>query len=276
MEVKVLGSVSPFCNNEHNGPGFLVTSNKTKILLDCGPGSTRLLNMEEDLKNLTIIISHLHRDHYSDLISSIAYSSYVYHNLGLLENKIRVYIPEPDYYREYENCTNQYGHSDYKAIDKPILDYQLLTNLGEENFLDVRTYNSNTIIQIEDVTATFSYNPHNIRSHSIKLSNGLESIVYSGDTGYKNNTLTKLAKNCNLLICESTFLRGQLKGNKDYHLYAHEAATIASIAKPDLLMLTHFWPTIKKEEYLKEALPIFENTIVAEENHVLKLTPSKK
>lgn len=276
MEIKVLGSVSPHPTKEHNGPGFLITSGQNKILLDCGPGSTRLLNMEEDLKNLTIIISHLHRDHYSDLISSIAYSSYVYHNLGLLENKIRVYIPEPDYYREYENCTNQYGHSDYKSIDKPILDYQLLTNLGEENFLDVRTYNSNTIIQIEDVTATFSYNPHNIRSHSIKLSNGLESIVYSGDTGYKNNTLTKLAKNCNLLICESTFLRGQLKGNKDYHLYAHEAATIASIAKPDLLMLTHFWPTIPKEQYLKEALPIFENTIVAEENHVLKLTPSKK
>lgn len=273
MEVKVLGSVSPACHGTKNGPGFLVTSGQNKILLDCGPGSTRLLNMEEDLKDLTIIISHLHRDHYSDLISSIAYSSYVYHNLGLLDRKVKVYIPEPDYYREYENCTNEYGHSDYRAIDKPTLDYQLLTNLGEESFLDIRTYNSNTIIQIEDITVTFSYNPHNIRSHSIKLSNSLESIVYSGDTGYEHNTLTKLAKNCNLLICESTFLKGQAKGNKDYHLYAHEAAQIASIAQVNQLMLTHFWPTIPKEEYFKEALPIFENTIVAEENHILKLTP---
>lgn len=276
MEIKVLGSVSPHPTKEHNGPGFLITSGQNKILLDCGPGSTRLLDMERDLQDLTIIISHLHRDHYSDLISSIAYTSYVHHNLGFLDKKVKVYIPEPDYYTEYENCTNQYGHSDYKAIDKPILDYQLLTNLGPESYLDVQTYSTNNIIQIGDITATFAYNPHNIRSYSIKISNGSETIVYSGDTGYQYNNLTKLATGCNLLICESTFLRGQLKGNKDYHLYAHEAATIASIAKPDLLMLTHFWPTIKKEEYLKEALPIFENTIVAEENHVLKLTPSKK
>ncbi|MDE5888716.1 MAG: hypothetical protein K2H20_01715 [Bacilli bacterium] len=272
MEVKVLGSVSPYCDKNHNGPGFLVTSGDNKILLDCGPGSTSLLDMEQDLKNLTIIISHLHRDHYSDLISSIAYTSYVHHNLGLLDQKVKVYIPKPDYYNDYENYTNQYGHYDYKLVSKPILDYQLLTNLGEESYLDIQTYSTDSKIQIGDVTATFAYNPHNIRSHAIKLDNGAEIIVYSGDTGYEHNNITKLAKKCNLLICESTFLRGQSKGTKDYHLYAHEAAKIASIAKPDLLMLTHFWPTIDKQKYVDEALPIFPNTIPAEEGHILKLT----
>lgn len=272
MEVKVLGSVSPACYKNYNGPGYLITSDQNKILLDCGPGSTRLLDMEKDLQNLTIIISHLHRDHYSDLISSVAYTSYVLHNLGLLDKKVKVYIPEPDYYTEHENYTNQYGKYDYRLVTKPILDYQLLTNLGPESYLDVKTYNTDSKIQIGDVTATFAYNPHNIRSHSIKLSNGLESIVYSGDTGYEHNNVVKLAKSCNLLICEATLLRGQSKGNHDYHLYAHEAATIASIAKPDLLMLTHFWPTIEKRKYIDEALPIFPNTIKAEEGYILKLT----
>lgn len=275
MEVKVLGSVSPHCTKEYNGPGFLITSGENKILLDCGPGSTRLLDMEKDLQNLTIILSHLHRDHYSDIISSVAYTSYVYHNLGLLDKKVKVYVPEPDYYTEHENYTNQYGQYDYRLVDKPILDYQLLTNLGPESYLDVITYQTNSKIQIGDVTATFAYNPHNIRSHSIKLSNGAETLVYSGDTGYQYNNLTKLAKGCNLLICEATFLRGQSKGKNDYHLYAHEAAIIASIAKPDLLMLTHFWPTIPKEQYVKEALPIFSNTIPAEEGHILKLTKKR-
>jgi len=275
MEVKVLGSVSPYCNSSKNGPGFLVTSGNNKILLDCGPGSTRLMNMETDLQNLTIIISHLHRDHYSDIISSIAYTSYVHHNLGLLENKIKVYIPEPDYYTDHENYTNQYGQYDYRLVDKPILDYQLLTNLGEESYLEVSTYRTDSKIKIGDVTATFAYNPHNIKSHSIKLSDGEVSLVYSGDTGYQYNKIERLSSCTNLLICESTFLRGQSKGQNDYHLYAHEAAKIASIAKPDLLMLTHFWPTIDKEDYLKEVLPIFPNTIVAEEGHILKLTPRK-
>lgn len=275
MEVKVLGSVSPSCYKNYNGPGFLVTSGYNKILLDCGPGSTRLLDMDKDYQNLTIIISHLHRDHYSDLISSIAYTSYVLHNLGLLENKIKVYIPEPDYYTEHENYTNEYNHYDYKLVTKPILDYQLLMNLGEENYLDVETYSTNSVLKIDNVTATFAYNPHNIRAHSIKLTDGETSLVYSGDTGYAHNNITKLANNCNLLICESTFLRGQSKGIHDYHLYAHEAAKIASIANPDLLMLTHFWPTIEKEKYVEEALPIFPNTIPAEEGHILKLTPTK-
>lgn len=276
MEVKVLGSVSPACYKNQNGPGFLVTSNHSKILLDCGPGSTRFLNLETDLQDLTIIISHLHRDHYSDLISSIAYSSYVYHNLGLLDHKVKVYIPEPNYYSTYEDCINSYGQADYKTVSKPILDYQLLTNLGPESYLEIITYNKDSKINIGNITATFSYNPHNIISHSIKLSDGEVSLVYSGDTGYKYNTLERLATNSSLLICEATFLKGQSKGEHDYHLYAHEAAQIASIANPNQLMLTHFWPTIAKEKYLTEALPIFPNTIVAEENHVLKLTPPRK
>ncbi len=275
MEVKVLGSVSPHCTEKYNGPGFLITSGENKILLDCGPGSTRLLDMEKDLKKMTIIISHLHRDHYSDLISSVAYTSYVLHNLGILENKVKVYIPEPDYYTDHENYTNQYGHYDYKLVTKPILDYQLLMNLGFESYLDVQTYNSDSKIQIGDVTATFGYNPHNIMSHSIKLSDGEVSMVYSGDTGYQYNNIEKLAKGTNLLICESTLLRGQSKGNHDYHLYAHEAAKIAYVSKPSILMLTHFWPTIEKEKYVAEALPIFSNTIPAEEGHILKLTNKK-
>ena len=57
----------------------------------------------------------------------------------------------------------------------------------------------------------------------------------------------------------------------DYHLYAHEAAQIARQSEVDKLLLTHFWPDINKELYLQEALPIFENTQVAEENLILKI-----
>ena len=69
MQLKVLGTVSPYSKEEKNCPGFLVTTENNKILLDCGNGITRNLNFPEDLNNLTIIISHLHRDHYSDIFS---------------------------------------------------------------------------------------------------------------------------------------------------------------------------------------------------------------
>lgn len=250
MILKVLGTVSPHCHNEKNCPGFLVTTNNSKILLDCGNGITRNLNYPDDIQDLIIIISHLHRDHYSDLFS-LAYDSYVYHNLGILKNRIKVYIP-------------------IQTSEETKYDYNLLTNLGEENYLEIITYQQQETITQGNTKISFSPNPHSIPSYSIKIQEGTQSLVYSGDTGYIGNTLEKFAIGANLLICESTFLKGQTR-KKDYHLYAHEAAQIAKKSDVDKLLLTHFWPDIDKDLYLQEALPIFENTQVAEENLILKL-----
>ena len=49
MEVKFLGTVSPYCKDEKNCPGYLVTEANTKILLDCGNGITRNLKLPDDL-----------------------------------------------------------------------------------------------------------------------------------------------------------------------------------------------------------------------------------
>lgn len=250
MELKVLGTVSPYCQQDKNCPGYLITTEDSKFLLDCGNGITRNLNFPNDLNNLTIIISHLHRDHYGELFS-IAYASYVYHNLNLLTQRIKVYIPAP---------TSQ----------EEILDYNLLTNLGTEQFLEIIPYQlQNTIVE-RNTTISFSKNPHSIPSYSIKIKHKDKTIIYSGDTGYIGNTIEKFAAGANLLICESTFLKNQKKSN-DYHLYAHEAAQIANAAKVKKLLLTHFWPNIDKREYLEEALQTFDKTLVAEENMILKL-----
>lgn len=95
------------------------------------------------------------------------------------------------------------------------------------------------------------------------------SIVYSGDTGYSEK-LKKFAQNCDIFICESTFLKGQIR-LENTHLYAHEAAMIAKEANVKQLILTHFWPELDKNLYLKEAKEIFENTEVAEEGKKLIL-----
>lgn len=102
------------------------------------------------------------------------------------------------------------------------------------------------------MTIRFRENPHQLLTHSIKISSKKHSLVYSSDTGYQNNSLETFAKNCNLLICESSFLKGQIKKG-DNHLYAHEAALIAKKANVKILALTHFWPEIDRQVYLKEA-----------------------
>ena len=250
MLLKVLGTVSPHCHKEKNCPGYLVITEDAKLLLDCGNGITRNLKYPEDIQELTIVISHLHRDHYSDIFS-IAYDSYVYHNLGLLTNKIKVYIPNP-------------------TSKEELLDFQILTNLGKEQYLEVIPYNPQDKLNIGNTYITFSSNPHSIPSYSMKISEQNTALVYSGDTGYVGNTIETFAAGSNLLICESTFLKNQKK-TKDYHLYAHEAAQIAKKAQVNELLLTHFWPDIDKNIYLEEAKPIFPNTKIAIENTLIKI-----
>ena len=50
-----LGTISTYCYEDKNCPGFLVINNKTKILLDCGNGITSNLHYPEDLQNLKIL-----------------------------------------------------------------------------------------------------------------------------------------------------------------------------------------------------------------------------
>ena len=251
--VTPLGTVSPYCKYNKNCPGFMIESNGKKILFDCGNGISRLLKMPDDLRNLIIIISHLHKDHYMDL-GCIAYASYVYKNLGYLKNKIKVYIPSDN------ACVSE----------KNNFDYNYLMNFGRENYCCFIPYDVNSKIYHGDMEVDFACNPHPLVTYSarIKCNNGL--IVYSSDTGYSNNKLVPFGNNADLLICESSFLKEQYK-KSDSHLYAYEAALIAKNANVKQLMLTHFWPEIDGDEYVREAKEIFDNTIKAEEGKKLVL-----
>ena len=218
MKLKVLGSVSPYLKGKNNCPGYLIEENKTKILLDCGSGITREMNLPHDLENLTIIISHLHRDHYADLLT-LGYATYVYNKLSILKNKIKVYIPND------------------MSVDKTYLEKM------EEHFFEFITFDENDKLNIDDIEITFKQNPHPIKTYSIKVKDDKNTIVYSSDTGFANNTLNEFAKDADLLICETTFLKDQ-KSKIDNHLSTIEAGQIAKRAKVKKLMITHQWPEI--------------------------------
>lgn len=245
MKLKVLGSVSPYIKGKDNCPGYLIESDNVKVLLDCGSGITREMNLPSDLENLTIIISHLHRDHYADLLT-LGYATFVYHRLGLLTEKVKVYIP------------------DEESIDKTYL-----TNM-EEHYFEFIPYDDKSIININDLEISFKPNPHPVLTYSIKVKDNKHILVYSSDTGYKNNILEEFAYDADLLICETTFLTSQ-KGKLDNHLSTIEAGSIANKSKVKKLMITHTWPEIDKNLYLRETKDVFKNTVIAQTGKVLEL-----
>ncbi len=243
MILRILGSVSPYPKIDNNCVGYLIRDidNNQKVLLDCGNGITRLLKFPDDLENLTIIISHLHKDHYADL-SAIAYASYVYHNLGLLNERINVYIP---------NSTN-------------LEDYRYLTNYGKENFMSFYVYDEKSNLNINGISVSFYQTRHSIKTFAMNIIKGNIKISYSGDTGY-DEKISLFFQDADILICESSFLKHQKNGNIN-HLSAEEAGIIAKKSNVKKLILSHFWPEVDKSRYLNEAKNIFENVDVAIED----------
>ena len=243
MNLKILGSVSPFCYKDSNGVVFLLTSENENILIDCGSGICKLLDIPNVFENLTIFISHLHRDHFCELLS-LSYASYIYFKNAILKNKIKVYIPN-------EN--------------EDLLVTQYIKDLEDDSYFEFIRYDENTMLNIGNVNISFKESVHGMKTYHMKFEKNGKTIVYSADTGYADNKLEDFSRNANLLICESTYLKNQVKP-KDVHLNTVEASFIARDATVEKLMLCHFWPTIDKNLYLEEAKENFVNTVCAVEN----------
>lgn len=264
--VTPLGTVSPYPKDNKNCPGFFIEYEDKRILLDCGNGCTRLLNFPDDLNNLKVLISHLHPDHYGDLLSLIQ-AAKVYGKFGFIENNIDLYIPSDDKTTE-SVCLDDDSWDTPHWFNTNILDFRLIRDLVKNGPINLYECIPSSL-KLDDITITSVIVPHQISSYAIKVTTPAGIIVYSSDTG-SINSLNFFAKDCDLFICEATFLKGQYR-SENAHLYAWEAATIAKKANVKKLLLTHFWPEIDKEKYLEEAKSIFENVEVAEEGKKLVL-----
>lgn len=243
-----LGTVSPYPKNNMNCPGFLIEYNNKNILIDCGNGITRLLNLPTKLDNLNIIITHYHNDHFGD-IGILQYASFVYHNLGLLNKKIQIYLPKNDFNSNKASIiSNNESYAEYNDI------------VNQHTF------------SIDDLNITFEdNNSHTIESYMVKLQNKDFKIVYTSDIGTTNlNELINFCKDSDLIICESSLLK-KYNINSKTHMTSFEAGIIANKSNAKKLLLTHFWPEEDKMLYLKEAKQNFENVEVAKENKKLIL-----
>lgn len=237
IRITALGTQSPFADVNGACPSYLININNTQILLDCGSGSHRFFNFD-NLNNLSIIISHLHRDHYNDLYNYM-YSAYSLHNLKLIKDKINIYIP-----------------SRPALINKDLKTEKL-------TYSNIINYSAKSKLSIGDAKIEFLKVDHaDFPCYAIKLSAYGKTLVYTGDVSFASkNKLVKFAQQADLLIIESSLLKKHNFAEINSHLTASQAATIAKLASVKQLALTHFWAKESIKEYLAEAKQVFGNTI---------------
>ena len=244
MQIKVLGTQAPYARFPHNRPGFLITTDSTKIMLDCGNGTTTLINMQEDLKNLIVIISHLHHDHYGDL-GTLINTAYSFRNLKQLSTPLKVYIPASPKERFLEIIKEEFAFADYHEIHR------------------------NNPLEIGNLTISFLSTVHSQESYAIRITDGKHTIVYTSDISFANHlNLIEFAKEADLFICEASLLREHGFPEINSHITAYQAAILAKEAQVKKLLLTHLWPDEDPKKYLEEAKLTFDNVQLAKEGQI--------
>lgn len=92
------------------------------------------------------------------------------------------------------------------------------------------------------------------------------------------DSIVPFIKDSNLLICEGTYGDDKdiIKAQENKHMTFSEAAALASAAKVQELILTHFSPSVKEpKKYIENAKNVFANSTIAYDGFIKKLKFNK-
>lgn len=230
MKLTVLGNYGPYPKAGCACSGFLLASNGTKILIDCGSGVIGKLQQFIDIEELdAVILSHLHSDHAGDMLT-LGYAVDIKTKKHLMEGPLKVYAPaEPA---------------------------EELDRLEQREAFNIVKIQEDEELTIGDVKVTFKAMKHGYLNYAICVQKSKKKFVYSGDT-MPNEALLEFAKDADLFLCEAGLLERDEKTMRAMHLTAKEAGEIATKAGASRLLLTHFLPDTKIEHYMSEASSVY-------------------
>lgn len=241
MKLTILGTCGAFAEKNRACSGYLIQMGGTSIVVDLGPGTLANLQNHIDVSDIdSIIFSHMHPDHFTD-IYSLRY---------LME-----FIIKPD------KPLDLWG---VQGFEDNIL--RLLPD-AEDTFRRLFSFNViNDDFAVGAINIGVSKGIHPVENNMMRFTEGGKSITYTGDTG-SNDRIAAIAKDSDILLTECTFLSDG--PDPRTHLRAADSAHIAVEANVQSLILTHFWPGLDRMQAGKEAAAIFKGNIaIANENNV--------
>lgn len=228
MRLTVLGSGAACPPGGQNSSGYLVETGRDdaagrRLLLDCGHGvASALLAARPEGDVDDIWVTHMHADHFIDILALRFRVSRLLPGVPAAERRITLHLPPG-------------GRASLKAILKAVS--------FPADFLDrafrVREYAPDDVHEAGGVRVCVAPGAHYIPSYAIRVEADGAALCYSGDTAPCRNVVA-LARSADLFICEAALDEPE-DGDVRGHCTPEEAARMAAQAGAGRLLLSHFW-----------------------------------
>ncbi len=252
MRLTVLGSGAACAGDGGNCSGYLVEDGGVRILLDCGHGVASTLVSQLSPETIDhIFISHMHADHFIDLLP-LRFA--VTKDLsGLSEPSGHLHLP-PGGVSSLERVLD--------AVCFPLDFFSTVWSVSE--------YQPGDVKELGDcLSARFAVGVHYVPGWAIRI-DGSASLTYTGDTA-PSDDICDLAAGSDLLLAEATLDEpedGPMRG----HLTPRQASELAASAGVKSLMLTHFWYDADRDAAAETARRCLETEVlVATDGAVVEL-----
>lgn len=230
MRVTVLGKSPAWQDAGGACSGYLIEEESTCVLMECGNGVfAKLRRVRDYTRTDAIVISHMHADHFFDLIPYAFALVYAPRQQPVpvarwsgTEDPPRppLYLP-PDGLKVVNDVAAAIGAHD----------------LIEQAFV-VHEYDPAEGLQLGPMKFEFQAVPHYVPTWAIRITNGADDRFVFGADSAPNDEIVEFAQDADLLIMESTLPRPERTGLRG-HLTPHEAGEHANRASAKRLVLTH-------------------------------------
>jgi len=222
----VLGRSPAIPNPGEACAGYLVQGGSTRVMVDIGPGTVaQLLRLCNPTELDAIVISHMHTDHFLDLVTL----RYSFPWKDEINPKLRVFLP-PGATAQMEHVARGAGLPDYFARSFAFIEHD-----------------GAAALEIGDLRLEPTPTVHFVPTWGFRVTarassgDGARTIAYSADSSPTPN-LDVLADRADLFICEAALRKvtdDAPPPERRGHLVPSEAGEVAQRSRVGRLVLTH-------------------------------------
>jgi ribonuclease BN (tRNA processing enzyme) len=239
VKLTIVGASGTYPSPHSGCSSYLVEHEGFKMLLDVGNGSTGAL---QDVCGLlgpdAVVVSHLHGDHYLDLITWTYARRY--HPDGTAPI-LPVYGPT----HVREGILGAFGRKDVSEMLDVVYDFHEVSD--------------DTVMEIGPFRVDLRQVHHTLETYGMRITADGRTLTYSADTA-ECSELVGLAQDADVFLCEASYMDGD-DNPPGIHLTGREAAEHAVKADVGQLVLTHLVPWGDETRTLAEATSVYPGDI---------------